>query len=1172
MARKAQNPLLAPAAALVCAAVSHAADWPQYRGGPARGGYTAEALPARLSLCWVRHARHAPCPAWRGRSFARSRMRFDWSYSAAVANGVLCFGSSADCKVYALDAATGRMRWSFFTGGPVRFAPAFWKDRVFAVSDDGFLYCLKAQDGALLWKLRAGPDADRLLGNGRMVSRWVARGGPAVRDGVVYWGAGIWPTDGVHVYAVRATDGKVLWHNDNSGIVAMQQPHLYTYSRSGVASQGYLAVTRDRVFVATGRAVPAAFDRKTGRFLYFHLSRYGGKTPWGAGGGDVVATDSVFFSGGYAFDTATGLTYHKVGRWAWWKGARKNGRRLTGKLHKHEHQVIAATPDGFIRSEGAKAFASTLVRKTYQHTREDDFLPKPQKRHVLTIENAPVMRNRWSLPTQSQIESLVVAGKTAALGMHGSVSLVDCDTGKTTWSAQVDGVARSMAAAGGRLYVSTDKGTIYSFSGRAVGQTAHIKPNPAARPYPDDGRAARAADEIIRRTGVTKGYCLDIGCGDGALAYELARRTDLYVVAIDPDPAHVAQARRKLDAAGLYGVRVVVLQGDLAGTHLPDYFANLIVSSAALSTGADALPTKDIARLQRPYGGALCLGRQGQMVASVRGELERAGRWTHQFADAGNTMSSGDMLIRGPLGVLWYQDETLDTVQRHGKGPSPLFYKGVLVRLGIDAVRAMDAYNGHRLWEFPLPGILERYDEDSGVGAAQTGGIHCVADGIVTIRRDTDCLLLDVFTGKNLGSFAAAKLPDGRAGHWTFIARKDGIIFGGLANENHVIKSVHAHGTAKWQVPMDTVYTESSLLFALDANTGEVKWTWLPKESVRNNAVAVGAGRVFVIDREPAEIDKMLKSEVQKRRGKKLPLPKQPAGELVALDAATGAVEWRDSDSVSGTMLALSLEHDALLTCYQKANWALQSDVSGRSMRCFRASDGQRLWTKQKAWYGGRPIIIDRTVYGFPFAWDLLTGKPRTRGQTGAGRPGKAWRINGKSFGCAPQTGSGNLIMMRSGTLAYYDLAYDSGWLENFGGARPGCWVNAIAVGGLLLMPEDTRGCRCSYVNQATLALQHYGVRPPLVLPMSPRNAVEFAETITVSMSHPDRDVEIRYTLDDTYPTAASRLYDRPIILDRTTAVRAAVFKGNRKLAERDAVTFARRESRPSEGGSPRKR
>ena len=104
-----------------------------------------------------------------------------------IANRRLFFGSSADCCVHALDAVTGRELWTFYTSGPVRLAPAIWRDRVLVASDDGFLYCLAADNGKLLWKLRGGPGNAMVLGNGRMVSRWPAHGGPVIADGIVYF-------------------------------------------------------------------------------------------------------------------------------------------------------------------------------------------------------------------------------------------------------------------------------------------------------------------------------------------------------------------------------------------------------------------------------------------------------------------------------------------------------------------------------------------------------------------------------------------------------------------------------------------------------------------------------------------------------------------------------------------------------------------------------------------------------------------------------------------------------------------------------------------------------------------------------------------------------------------------------------------------------------------------
>src|SRR5262249_19599525 len=149
--------------------------------------------------------------------------------------------------------------------------------------------------------------------------------------------------------------------------------------------------------------------------------------------------------------------------------------------------------------------------------------------------------------------------------------------------------------------------------------------------------------------------------------YELARRTRLQVYAIDADPEKVALARKKLDAAGLYGVRVTVHQADPSATPYPRYFAELVVSGRSVAEGAE------VARLQPPFGGMACLGKTGAMKKAVRGGLEGAGSWTHQYADAANTCCAPDALVKGPLGMLWFRDSDFEMPQRHGRGPAPLF-------------------------------------------------------------------------------------------------------------------------------------------------------------------------------------------------------------------------------------------------------------------------------------------------------------------------------------------------------------------------------------------------------------------------------------------------------------------------------------------------------------------
>ena len=293
-------------AGAMAAAPAKSADWPAYRADARRSAATAEPLPPKLSLCWRYETGHAPQPAWSGRD---TRMPFDRAYHVVVADGRLFFGSSADGKVHALDAATGAGLWSYTTDAPVRFAPAVWEDRVLATSDDGHLVCLAAADGRLLWKIRGGPDGSMVLGNRRMVSRWPARGGPAVADGVVYFAAGIWPSEGIFIYAVDVKSGKILWCNDTSGSITMGQPHGGATAKSGVSAQGNLVVAGDVLLVPTGRAVAAAFRRSDGEFLYFDLQQNRGY-----GGLELLAADGVFFNRGVAFDVASGALVDSVAR------------------------------------------------------------------------------------------------------------------------------------------------------------------------------------------------------------------------------------------------------------------------------------------------------------------------------------------------------------------------------------------------------------------------------------------------------------------------------------------------------------------------------------------------------------------------------------------------------------------------------------------------------------------------------------------------------------------------------------------------------------------------------------------------------------------------------------------------------------------------------------------
>ncbi len=973
------------------------ADWPMYRGDAQRSARTAQPLSVPLALVWKHQAADAPRPAWP----RNTRMQFDRVFQVVAAGDRILFGSSADGTVTALEADSGRVSWRFCTDAPVRFAPALWQDRAFVASDDGWLYALQLSDGTLLWKVRGGPDARSVLGNEAMISRWPARGGPVVCDDVVYFAAGIWPSEGIFIYALDAATGGVRWQNVDSGAIYMPQPHPTAEARSGVAAQGYLAVAGDRLFVPTGRAVPACFDRHTGAFQYFHLQQYGQN-----GEALAMVVNDVFFNGGLAFDVAQGTAIGKLG---------------PGQL--------AASTAGVVRTAG-----TTVAEYVWREEEKPDRKGEPETVRTLVAT--------WSRDGVPAAHTMATAGSQVILGGTDRIVLVDSAAQDVVWEAPVEGTACGLAVCGGQLLASTDRGAIYCFVSAAAAAPSSPAGSATLAAADQSGAspaADQAADLILQRTGVQAGYCLDLGCGTGDLA--LAQRANLQIVAVDPDAENVRRARERLAAAGLYGTRVTVQQRDLADTGYPAYFADLIVSGRSLERDVEAAVAQEAARMLRPCGGVRCWGRADQLDIVTRGALEGAGSWTHQYADAANTVNSGDALVRGALGMLWFRDLDFDVPSRHGRAPAPLAAEWRLIHEGLDGLVAVNAYNGRELWRYSIPNVLKAYHGDELMGVAGTGSNMCIGGERLYVASDHRCAQLDIATGQVTAEFTTAAGTDGRARPWGYLAWSDGLLFGTSANPEHIVTYRYLDRGGD----MTQLFTESTELFAIDTQAGSRLWTYQADNSLRHNAIAVAAGRVYVIDRPQAVFDRVKKPEAKAH----------PPGKLVALDARTGQVLWTNTDNIYGTVLAVSAVHGVVLMAYQPTAFRLDSEFGGR-MAAFSAGDGKRLWDIE-AKYASRPTINDRTIYVQGGAWDLLTGQPL---------PFEFKR----SYGCGILAGSRHMLVFRSATLGYYDLS-GARTTENYGGIRPGCWINALPAGGLVLLPDATAGCECSYLNKSWIAL-----------------------------------------------------------------------------------------------------
>jgi len=108
----------------------------------------------------------------------------------------------------------------------------------------------------------------------------------------------------------------------------------------------------------------------------------------------------------------------------------------------------------------------------------------------------------------------------------------------------------------------------------------------------------------------------DIGCGDGALAVEMARR-GAEVTGADPDPAQIAAARCRAEAAGL-SIRFLCAPAE--ALPLPGGCMDRVVAVTALCfTAEPARALAGMAHILRP-GGRLVLGELGRwnLWAAIR--------------------------------------------------------------------------------------------------------------------------------------------------------------------------------------------------------------------------------------------------------------------------------------------------------------------------------------------------------------------------------------------------------------------------------------------------------------------------------------------------------------------------------------------------------------------------
>ena len=220
-----------------------ASDWPVYRASNSRNASSKADIEMDATRVWTFEPKHPFRP------------------TAPVATGGMVFLGGDDGLIRGLDAASGTLKWTFPTSGPILHAPAIWNSRLYAGSGDGYIYALEAATGRLLWRFRAAPAERRIMVYGTLCSTWPVNTGVIVQDGIAYAAAGIVDYDGTYVYALDAVTGEIRWQNDTSG-------HIDKDLRKGVSAQGTLAIAGGKLWMPGGNVVsPAVYRLDDGEYV-----------------------------------------------------------------------------------------------------------------------------------------------------------------------------------------------------------------------------------------------------------------------------------------------------------------------------------------------------------------------------------------------------------------------------------------------------------------------------------------------------------------------------------------------------------------------------------------------------------------------------------------------------------------------------------------------------------------------------------------------------------------------------------------------------------------------------------------------------------------------------------------------------------------------------------------
>jgi outer membrane protein assembly factor BamB len=381
-------------------------DWPTYRAGPSRSASIRTAVPPALTTAW--------------KAEVGGRLS-----SLVVADGKVYVAAVDRHTVHALDAASGKTLWQYTVGGPVDSPPTYFEGRVLFGCTDGWVYCLRAADGALAWRFLAAPADRRIVSYEQLESLWPVHGSVLVRDGIAHFVAGrsIFVDGGMRYYRVDARTGDLLSEtvlDDRNPATGGNVLELVKWLNMPVGRPDILSCDEKQIYMRS-----QAFDFQGHRLAM-------GPTTDGPQEGSNQAGEGkhVFCPTGFLDDTWFHRTYWLYGK-TW--GSGWNGYFINGKF----------TPGGKILCVDDDAvYAFDRLPQYYRWTTPLEF-------------RLYAARKQWKAPAAKPQAKVQNAGKKGAKKKGDAAQPSPVENQENyLWTTRVPILVRAMALAGRTLFIA----------------------------------------------------------------------------------------------------------------------------------------------------------------------------------------------------------------------------------------------------------------------------------------------------------------------------------------------------------------------------------------------------------------------------------------------------------------------------------------------------------------------------------------------------------------------------------------------------------------------------------------------------------------------------------------------------------------------------------------------